>query len=70
MTEQYDVVVIGAGAIGASAAHCLKRKGVGGVLLLASISKCAVERRVFLVGANPTQQLSLSAGSGRGGSWR
>ena len=33
-------------------------------------SECAVERRVFLVGANPTQQLSLSAGSGRGGSWR
>ena len=27
------------------------------------ISQCAVERRVFLVGANPTQQLSLSVGS-------
>ena len=34
MTEQYDVVVIGAGVIGASAAHYLKRKGVGRVLLL------------------------------------
>ena len=31
---------------------------------------CAVERRVFLVGANPTQQLSLrlvAAGAGNGG---
>ena len=26
---------------------------------LARISQCAVERRAFLVGANPTQQLSL-----------
>ena len=37
---------------------------------LARISQCAVERRVFLVGSNPTQQLSLSVGSSRGGSWR
>ena len=37
---------------------------------VAAVPECAVERRVFLVGANPTQQLSLSAGSGRGGSWR
>ena len=35
--------------------------------LLARMSQCAVERRVFLVGANPTQQLSLSVGSSRGG---
>ena len=26
---------------------------------LARISQCAVERRAFLVGANPTQQLSF-----------
>ena len=30
-----------------------------GRLALARISQCAVERRAFLVGANPTQQLSL-----------
>ena len=39
-------------------------------LTLARIIQCAVERRVFLVGANPTQQLSLSVGSSRGGTWR
>ncbi len=34
---------------------------------VARISQCAVERCVFLVGANPTQQLSLSVGSSQGG---
>ena len=34
MSEPYDVVVVGAGVIGSSAAHYLKRKGVGRVLLL------------------------------------
>ena len=37
---------------------------------LARPIQCAVERRVFSVGANPTQQLSLSVGSSRSGSWR
>ena len=31
-----------------------------------SVTLCAVERRVFSVGANPTQQLSLPAGSSQG----
>ena len=34
MAEQYDVVIIGAGITGASAAHFLKKKGVERVLLL------------------------------------
>ena len=37
---------------------------------LARIFPCAVERRVFLVGANPAQQLSLSVGISRGETWR
>ena len=37
---------------------------------LTRISQCAVERRTFLVGANPTQQTVVPAGSGQSGSWR
>ena len=37
---------------------------------LARILQCAVERRVFLVGANPAQQLSFSVGSSRSGTSR
>ena len=34
MAENYDVIVVGAGIVGASTAHYLKKKGVGKVLLI------------------------------------
>ena len=57
--------------------RCTIDRGTGGLSqpccrewTLARISRCAVERRAFLVSANLTQQLSLSVGSSRGGTWR
>ena len=66
----FDIIRgVSVGALnGAVLAQAAKQPDSLGNLTL--MLQCAVERRVFSVGANPTRQLSLSVGSSRSGSWR